>query len=193
MGALTMLVPLWARWLALAALIATLLGVGFYKGDQHRGLVDDKDEAAMKHDFDTRIAAGQAALTKANQAAFDASRGAVTDQSQIDTAYLKGQDDERAASKTRTAQLLAAGRVRVDATCTANAGSRQPMSGAAAAVGGPDGASAGYAELSDEAVGRFEAAAGDTIGPLRQKVIGLQARVASDIERCNQVSAPTRP
>lgn len=186
MSILTSVIPLWARLLFIAFVIGSVAVIA----DRHRKGLDDTEKQAelmtQQHGFDVRIKASDDALIAANKRAGTQTQGATDDRVAIDTAYNKGMTDERTNAKTRAADYASGHqRVRVDAICSTNASGDRKLSGTAATASGPDGAAGGYAELSPEAAGRFETAASEIIGSIRQQVIRLQGIAQSDHDRCN--------
>lgn len=118
MNPLSLIVPAWARWAILAALLAAFGGFSFYRGaafEQHRRDAQDaiRDAAAMK----TQVAAVTAARTEEHRKT-EAVQGVANEiRKQLDVAAAAAPATRAAGERLRD-QLAAA--------CPANRASTQP-------------------------------------------------------------------
>lgn len=179
------LVPLPWRIVAIAFMIASLLGIGFTIGSKWTGDEDEVREGKMQEGFDAAYARSSAALIAANNAAAAKSAGAATGVSSAQSDLATGNANVTKNSGVPDA-LAGRVRMRVDAICPDPARSRA-VSGAPASATGSDGAAG--PELAPAAAGRFEARL-DEVTRLGNELAAAQKVIATYYAACGAPASP---
>lgn len=174
------LIPLPYRIIAIAAVLAILVGIGARGGYVAARDVKDAEIAKLNAGFQDRIETAQKALDAANEHTATIEHQASTDLAVADIKHTKELSDANAKSQV-TIAAFRAGTVSLRYNVTPDAGGGGKLPGAPSPACGSDGGT--VARLPDEIAGNLSALAADA-----DQVV-LQLHLAQDTIRAYQTAA----